>query len=145
MKIGLYWILFLGQTLGDATILSHAIPIFRRLVSSELYEKTPPRILVFGVLGVILIQVCYWLDQHWFPTLRLGHNALLGHVILFLARLNFIFASALFSAVYLVRFKELDISLWRFVLLSSVLFSIFCYTLELERFGRALLERKDRS
>ena len=145
MKIDLYWILFLGQTIGDATILSHAIPIFRRLVSSELYEKTPPRILVFGVLGVILIQVCYWLDQHWFPTLRLGHNALLGHIILFLARLNFIFASALFSAVYLVRFKELDISLWRFVLLSSVLFSIFCYTLELERFGRALIERKDRS
>jgi hypothetical protein len=44
-----------------------------------------------------------------------------------------------------VRFKELDISLWRFVLLSTVLFSIFCYRLELERLGRALLERKDRS
>ncbi len=62
-----------------------------------------------------------------------------------LSRLNFIFASAVFSAVYLVRFNELEISLWRFVLLSTVLFSIFCYTLELERLGRALLERKDRS
>jgi hypothetical protein len=50
-----------------------------------------------------------------------------------------------FSAVYLVRFNELEISLWRFVLLSSVLFSMFCYTLELERVARALLERKDRS
>ena len=116
MKIGLYWILFLGQTIGDATILSHAIPIFRRLVSSELYEKTPPRILVFGVLGVILIQVCYWLDQYWFATLRLRYNALLGHITLFLSRLNFIFASAVFSAVYIVRFKELEISIWRFVL-----------------------------
>jgi hypothetical protein len=139
--IGFYF----SQTIGDATILSHAIPIFRRLIASELYEKTPPKILVFGVLGVTLIQVCYWLDQYWFPTLRLGYNALVGHVILFLARLNFIFASALFSAVYLVRFKELEISLWRFVILSTVLFSIFCYTLELERLGRALLERKNRS
>jgi hypothetical protein len=52
---------------------------------------------------------------------------------------------AVFSAVYLVRFNELEISLWGFVLLSSVLFSIFCYTLELERLGRALVERKDRS
>ena len=110
-----------------------------------LYEKAPPKILVFGALGATIIQVCYWLDQYWFATLRLRYNALLGHIILFLSRLNFIFASAVFSAVYIVRFKELEISIWRFVLLSTVLFSIFCYTLELERLGRALLERKDRS
>jgi hypothetical protein len=36
------------------------------------------------------------------------------------------------------------LSLWGFVFLSTVLFSIFCYTLELERLGRALVERKDR-
>ena len=145
MKIGLYWILFLGQTIGDATILSHIIPLSRRLVTSGLYEKAPQKILVFGALGVTIIQVCYWLDQYWFATLRLRYNALLGHITLFLSRLNFIFASAVFSAVYIVRFKELEISIWRFVLLSTVLFSIFCYTLELERLGRALLERKDRS
>jgi hypothetical protein len=39
MKICLFWILFLGQTIADATILSHVIPIFRPLVSAELYEK----------------------------------------------------------------------------------------------------------
>ena len=71
-----YWILFLGQSIGDATILSHLIPLFRRLVTSGLHEKTPPKILVSAALGVILIQVCYWLDQHWFATLRLGHNPL---------------------------------------------------------------------
>ena len=145
MRIALYWILFLGQTIGDATILSHLIPVFRRLVTSGLHEKTPPKILVFAALGVIIIQVCYWLDQHWFPTLRLGHNPLLGHLILFLSRLNFIFAAAVFSAVYLVRINELDISLLGLVFVSAVLFSIFCYTLELERIGRAFVERKDRS
>jgi len=89
MKIGLYWILFLGQTIGGATILSHIIPLSRRLVTSGLYEKAPPKILVFGALGATIIQVCYWLDQYWFATLRLRYNALLGHIILFLSRLNF--------------------------------------------------------
>jgi hypothetical protein len=59
-------------------------------VTSGLYEKTPPQTLVFAALGVIIIQVCYWLDQLWFSTLRLDHNPLLGHLILFLSRLNFI-------------------------------------------------------
>jgi hypothetical protein len=145
MKIAVYWILFLGQTIGDATILSHLIPLFRRLVTSGLDEKVAPETLVFAALGVTIIQVCYWLDQHWFATLRLGHNPFLGHVILFLSRLNFIFAAAVFSAVCLVRFNELEISLWGFVWLAAVLFSIFCYTLELERLGRALVEHKDRS
>jgi hypothetical protein len=145
MRIALYWILFLGQTIGDAAILSHLIPLFRQLVTSGLHEKTPLRTLVFAALGVIIIQVCYWLDQHWFATVRLRHNPLLGHLFLFLSRINFIFAGAVFSAVYLVRFNEVEISLWGFVFLSTVLFSIFCYTLELERLGRALVERKDRS
>ena len=52
MKNVLYLILFLGQTIGDATILSHLIPLFRRLVTSGLHEKTPPKILVFAALGV---------------------------------------------------------------------------------------------
>jgi hypothetical protein len=145
MRIALYWILFLGQTIGDAAILSLLIPLFRRLVTSGHYEKIPPEIFVFAALGVIIIQVCYWLGQHWFVTLRLGHNSLPGHLILFLSRLNFIFAGAVFSAVCLVRFNELDISVWGFVFLFTVLFSIFCYTLELERLGRALVERKDHS
>jgi hypothetical protein len=116
MGIALYWFLFVGQTIGDATILSHLIPIFRQLVTTGLDEKLPPKILVFAALGVTITQVCYWLDQYWFATLRLGYNLLLGHVILFLSRLNFIFAGAVFSAVYLVRFNELEISLLGFVL-----------------------------
>ena len=68
MKIASYWILLLGQTIGDATILSHLIPLYRQFINSGLAEKTP-----------------------------------------------------------------------------TVLFLIFCYTLELERIGRALVEPKDRN
>ena len=145
MKIALHWILFLGQTIGDATILSHLIPLLRELITSGPGEKTPPEINVLVVLAVIIIQVCYWLDQHWFATLRLRYIPVLGNVILFLARLNFVFAGATFSAVYLVRFKEVQMSPLGFVLLSAVLFSMFCYTVELERLGGALVKRNDRS
>jgi hypothetical protein len=141
MKSARYWILFLGQTVGDGTILSHLIPLFRRLVTSGIVEKAPPRLLVLAVVGIAAIQICYWLDQYWFPMLRLNYNPVLGHLILFLSRLNFIFAAGVFSAVYLVRFNDLDISLLGSVLLFAILFSIFCYTLELERLGRALVER----
>jgi len=145
MKIATYWILFLGQTVGDLTILSHLIPLLRRLFTSGLHEKAPSKIFVYAALGVTLIQVCYWLNQRWFATLRVGQNPLLGHLVLFLSRLNFIFAGAMFSAVYLTRFNEIDIALWGFALLSTVLFSIFCYSVELERLGKALIKGKDRS
>ena len=84
MKIAVYWILFLGQTIGDGTILSHLIPLFRRLVTSGIVEKASPKIFIVAVLGVTLIQVCYWLDQYWFATLRLNYNPVLGHLVLFL-------------------------------------------------------------
>ena len=144
-KITTYWTLFLGQTIGDVTILSHLIPLLRRLFTSGLEQKSPLKIFVYAALGVALIQICYWLNQHWFATLRVGQNPLLGHLVLFLSRLNFVFAGAMFSAVYLTRFNEIDIALWGFVLLSTVLFSIFCYSVELERLGKALIEGKDRS
>ena len=73
MKIATYWILFLGQTVGDLTILYHLIPLLRRLFTSGLEQKSPLKIFVYAALGVTLIQVCYWLNQRWFATLRLGH------------------------------------------------------------------------
>jgi hypothetical protein len=105
MKIATYWILFLGQTIGDVTILCHLIPLYKRLVTSGLDQKPPTEIFVYAAFGVASIQICYWLNQRWFATLRLGQNPLLGHLILFLSRLNFIFAGSLFSAVCLVRFR----------------------------------------
>ena len=144
IKNAKYWILFLGQTIGDLTILSHLVPLLRRLLASALDEKPPLKIFVIAAVGVTLTHVCYWLDQHRFATLRLGQNLLLGHLVLFLSRLNFIFAGSVFSAVCLVRFNELYIEFLGFVLLSGVLFSIFCYSLELERLGKALTERQDR-
>jgi hypothetical protein len=144
MRIAIYWFLFLGQTVGDATILSHLNPLFRRLVTSRARRKNASDNIRFrgtwsdhnpGLLlaGSVLVREASAGLQ---PT-SWSHNSL--------SISAFIFAGAVFSSVYLVRFNELEISLWGLVLLSAVLFSIFCYTLGLERLGRALVELKDRS
>jgi len=59
---------------------------------------------------------------------------------MFLARLNFIFVSGLFSAVVIVRAADLEFVAWRAALLGAVLFSMFCFSIELERFAKLLLD-----
>ncbi len=46
----------------------------------------------------------------------------------------------MFSVVFFTRFKELEFSIWKVLFLLAVLFSLFCYTLELERLGKAFWE-----
>jgi hypothetical protein len=54
-----YWILFLVQTIGDLTILSHLIPILRQILGPGLNGTTPPGLFVYALVGVTLIQVGY--------------------------------------------------------------------------------------
>ena len=68
----------------------------------------------------------------------LPRRAVAAQAVQFLARLNFIYASAMFSVVFFVKFDELDIRLWKIVLLVAVLFSMFCYSSQLEWIGKAL-------
>jgi hypothetical protein len=64
--------------------------------------------------------------------LTLSPNVFLRHIVLFVGRLSFIFGAALFTAVMYLRFPELERSIPRFAVLVAVLFSMFCYSLELE-------------
>jgi len=57
-----------------------------------------------------------------------------------LGRLSFVFIEGLFSLVFFTRFEELEFSIWKALLLIAVLFSLFCYTLDLDRLGNALSE-----
>ena len=94
--------------------------------------------IIWALLGTFLIQAAYWGSTvSVFPKLPVRRNIVLGHAVLFLARLNFVFAGGLFATVVLVRASEIEFSWWRALMLFGVLFSLFCYTLELERLGQA--------
>ena len=94
----------------------------------------------WGTVAVILIQSTYWIRLRCFPPLRFKRQLVLGHAIQFLWRLGFVFIGGMFSVVFFTRFKELEFSIWKVLFLLAVLFSLFCYTLELERLGKAFWE-----
>jgi hypothetical protein len=63
--------------------------------------------------------------------------------VLFASRFSFIFGAALFTAIMYYRFPELEKSISRLALLVAVLFSIFCYSLELEWLALELSDRRN--
>jgi len=46
----------------------------------------------------------------------------------------------MFSVVFFTRFEELEFSIWKALFLFAVLFSLFCYTLDLDRIAKAFSE-----
>lgn len=87
---------------------------------------------MLALLGVGLIQGAYWLRTATITSLKLKPHLFFSHIALFVGRFSFIFGAALFTAIMYYRFPELEKSIPRFVVLVAVLFSIFCYALELE-------------
>jgi hypothetical protein len=129
---GLYLLLLTVQTAGLAIILSQGAPIYRRILAGSAGPSASPGTLALGLLGVGLIQGAYWLRTFVIPSLKLRPRMFLSHVALFVSRLRFIFGAALFTAIMYYRFPELEKSIPRLAVLVAVLFSIFCYALELE-------------
>jgi hypothetical protein len=78
------------------------------------------------------MQGAYWLRTAIIPSLTLLPNIFLRHIVLFLGHLSFIFGAALFTAVMYYRLLELERSIPRAAVLLALLFSMFCYSLELE-------------
>src|SRR5947207_897848 len=53
---------------------------------------------------------------------------------------EFCVIGGMFSVVFFTRFEELEFSIWKVLFLLAVLFSMFCYTLDLDRLGKAFWE-----
>lgn len=94
--ICLYWLLLSAQSAGAVVILWNAVAIYRRFLRGS--TEPEPNVLAWAILAALLIQVAYWSAMRIFPSLRVGKQVVVGHVVLFLARLNFVFVGA-FSSV----------------------------------------------
>lgn len=140
MKIALNWLLFAGESTGALMILWNGVPIHTRLLMGQSAQQAGPRIFVLGAVAVILIQSAYWIRLRCFPPLRFRRQLVLGHAIQFLGRLSFVFIGGMFSVVFFTRFESLEFSIWKVLFLLVVLFSLFCYTLDLDRLGKAFSE-----
>jgi hypothetical protein len=138
--VHLYLMLLAVQCAGDLGILFHGIPIYRRFLTGVVDQRADPSTFAWAAASVVAIQAAYWWStSRVFPTLSIRPRLLPGHVVLFSARLNFVFATGLFATIVFVRIAEIEFSWWRALVLLAVLFSMFCFTLELERLGQSLL------
>lgn len=134
----IYPLLLAGQSTGAVMVLANGVPIYRRIVGDSSRLAPHPGILWWAVAAVVLIQVSYWLRVRLKPSLPPGGYPIFGHLAQFAARLSFVFASSTFSVVFVARFDQLSLPPHRIAMVLLLLFSMFCWTLELERLARAL-------
>ncbi len=140
MKLALSWVFFTAESTGALMILWNGVPIHQRLLMGHSAQEADPRVFILGAVAVILIQSAYWIRLRCCPPLRFKRRLVLGHAIQFLGRLSFVFIGGMFSVVFFTRFEDLEFSIWKILFLLVVLFSLFCYTLDLDRLAKAFSE-----
>ena len=97
-----YPTLLAAQTAGALVLLWNAVPLYRQVLADPAAHVVRNENLVWGLSSIALLQAGYWISYRIRPTLpRLG-NALLGHIILFLARLSFVFATSVFGFLFIM-------------------------------------------
>jgi hypothetical protein len=135
-----YFLLFAIQTTGAAILFWFAVPLFRQVLLDPGGHVARTENLVWSLSAITLMQAGYWIRHRLhLPQPQLFCNALVGYIVLFVARMSFVLATAVFGFVFIVRRPEFQIPTSRYVIVIAGLFALFCYTQELERLGRALI------
>ena len=134
--------LYLGllalQTIGAGIVLANGIPIYRQMMAGPDQLQPHGGPLWWAMAAVVLMQTGYWVREWRRPPPPRGGHVVLGHLAGFVARLSFIFASTMFAVVFFLRFEQLPLRSHRIIMILLLLFSLYCWTLELERLARAL-------
>ena len=134
-----YLFLFAIQTTGAAILFWYGVPLFRQALLDPGSHLPRPENLVWSLSAITLMQAAYWIRYRLRPPLPQFRNALVGYIVLFVARMSFVLATSVFGFVFIVRRPELQIPTSRYFVVIIALFALFCYTQELEQLGRALI------
>ena len=96
------------------------------------------------ILGTLVLHFAYWARYRWIAVWAPLHSAFIGHAVQFAGRTSFFFGGALFSALFfrhvpeLTTFPTIAEALTKVLVVIWVLFALFCYSLELDRLGKAI-------
>ena len=132
-----YLVAFGLEIVGICLVYWDGVPLFRQLLKFEQSATKIDEATLFA--AVILIQFTYWTKLQHNPPFSFKAFPFAAHVVLFISRLNFIFASAVFSLV-VYRYPEMfEFGIVRTTLMAAVLFSVFCFTRHLEKLGQLML------
>ena len=135
-------LLFGVQTIGAIILFWDAVPVYREILADPAAHEAQPEHLVWAVSSIVLMQAGYWISHRINPPLPQYTNALIGNVILFLARMNFVFATSVFGFLFIAQKPGFYIPPFRYIVTLVGLFSLYCYVQELERLGRAFFVRE---
>jgi hypothetical protein len=133
-----YFALFGTQTIGAVVLFWTGLLLYRQVLADPSHE---PELwpIVGSLSSIALMQISYWVSYRVRPPPPQFQNALLGHAILFLARMVYVLPTAIFGFVFVAQRPEFDIPVFRCLVLLLGLFSLFCYVRELERLGRIFI------
>jgi hypothetical protein len=141
----LYPLLLALQTIGAILFYWKMVPLYQQLVADPTAYATREETRVWSLAAIALIQVGYWVRYRVRPALP-GHvNPVLGHFVLFVSRLSFILATAVFSFVFISQRLASQMPAARYVLTLAGLFSLFCYMQELNRLGNVMMGQQKNS
>ena len=143
-----YAVLLTAQTAAATFLFWMVFPIFHSIVT-HLGER---QVLDFSeqiaiVAGAALLHCCYWTRLKWVPVTPPFHSSFVAHLCFFASRISFFFGSALFSIIFFRHLPELDAlptfgqAVVKTLYIAGTLFGLFCYSLELDRLGKAIEER----
>ncbi len=139
-------LLLLGIQTAAASVLFWTIfPVFQAvMLRAGQAQQLECSFLILIAAATLVLQISYWTRYWQVPLWAPVRSAFLGHILLFLSRISFFFGSALFSAVFFRHVPQLEIlppleqSIAKAIGFMAILFALFCYSLELERLGRAV-------
>ena len=134
--------LFAMETIGAVIFYWKGLPLYRLLSADPTAYGTHDETRLWSVSAIALIQIGYWVRYRIGPTLPQVVSSALGHIVLFLSRMVFTLATAVFSFVFISRKLASEMPLLRYVLMLAGLFSLFLYTQELQWWGNALMQRQ---
>ena len=145
-RAALFYAVLLGLQTAAAIFLFWIIfPIFLRLVSNlGAQQELGLPFQLAALSGVAVLQVCYWTRLRWVPVVAPFRSVVVSHIMLFASRISFFFGGALFSAIFFRHVPQLEAlppmaqGIAKAAGVLAVLFALFCYSLELERLGRAI-------
>lgn len=141
----LYPLLLAMQTIGVVVVYWNGLPLYRELVGDPSAYPHRGETRAWALTAIVLIQAGYWLRYWLRPALPRIFNALLGHLVQFVARLAFTLATAIFSFVFITQKLGSQMPVARHVLTLTVLFSLFLYMQELQRLGNYFISSGEKA
>lgn len=143
-KTRTYELLLVMETLAVLIIMWSMLPLYRAIAASAGHQiGVLPESPIPLVAALILFHCVYWYRLLRVPVSMVRHSLVASHIILFLGRLSFIFGTSFFALIVYRHLPQLVV--WNATLLAMrlvasffILFSLYCYSTELERLGVAL-------